>query len=116
MLTAAILFTLAAMGGAVLASFPLRGIPRPPTWLALGHGAVAVLGFAALIYHAMTSTPTLWTQYAAGTLVLAAVGGAMLFFGFHLRQKPLPVPLVLGHGLAALCGVVLSWISVYYGG
>jgi hypothetical protein len=116
MLAAAILFTLTAMGGAVLASFPLRGIPRPPTWLALGHGVVAILGFAALIYHAMTSTPTLWAQYAAGALVLAAIGGATLFLGFHLRQKPLPLALVLGHGMVALCGVVLLWVSIYYGG
>ena len=45
-----ILFTLTALGGAVLASFPLRGIPRPPTWLALGHGAIAIVSVVALVF------------------------------------------------------------------
>jgi hypothetical protein len=34
--------------------------------------------------------------------VLAALGGSVLFFGFHLQERPLPIPLVIGHGL--ICG------------
>jgi hypothetical protein len=107
-----ILFTLTALGGAVLASFPLRGIPRPPTWLALGHGAIAVCSFVVLIYNAATVGIPGLAQLALGVLVLAAAGGATMFLGFHLRNKPLPVPLVVGHGLIALIGVVMLWLSV----
>ena len=109
---AAILLTLAALGGLVVASFPLRGIPRPPTWLALGHGAVAAAGLLTLIYYAATTTPSTAALIALGILVLAALGGAGLFGLFHVREKPLPVPLVLGHGLIAAIGVVVLWLSV----
>jgi hypothetical protein len=47
-------------------------------------------------------------------LILAALGGATLFLGFHLRNKPLPMPFVIGHGLIAATGFALllwSWLS-----
>ena len=112
MLLPQILFTLTALGGAVLASFPLRGIPRPPTWLALGHGAVAVCSFAVLIYNAATVGIPALAQIALGVFVLAALGGAALFLGFHLQNKALPVPIVIGHGLTAVVGVLLLWLGL----
>ena len=110
--TAAILLTLAGLGGLVLASFPLRGIPRPPTWLALGHGAIAAAGLGTLIYFDLTTTVATMVLIATAILVAAALGGFILFAGFHLREKPLPIVLVLGHGLTALTGVVLLWLSI----
>ena len=109
---AQILFTLTALGGAVLASFPLRGIPRPPLWLALGHGAIAVVSFAVLIYNAATIGIPALAQMALGVLVLAALGGATLFLGFHLQNKPLPLAIVIVHGLVAIAGVVMLWLSL----
>src|ERR671920_13284 len=99
---AAILFALAALGGATLAGIRLSGRPRPPTWLALGHGAVAATGLALLIYAAATAgSPTLvWV--AVGGFVLAALGGGVLFVGFHLRGRALPIVLVIAHGLIAV--------------
>jgi hypothetical protein len=111
MMLAAILFSLTALGGAVLASFPLRGLGRPPTWLALGHGLVAVCSFVALFYTAASGLAGL-AQAALAVLLLAAIGGATLFLGFHLRAKPLPLVLVVGHGLLALTGVALLWYSI----
>jgi hypothetical protein len=115
MLTAAILFTLTALGGATAASFPIRKIPRPPTWLALGHGAAAIASFAVLGYALSTSAITQLEQLAAATLALAAVGGLTLFLGFHLRGKALPLLLVVGHGILAIAGVALLWFSVARG-
>ena len=109
---AAILFTLTALGGAALASFPFRNIPRPPLWLALGHGAAAVASFAALLYVAATDGLAGLALAALVVLILAALGGATLLLGFHLRGAPLPKLLVAGHGLVALVGVVLLWLSV----
>jgi len=108
---AACLFTLTALGGAALASFPLRGLGRPPTWLALGHGGLALCSFAALFYAAMSGLSGLATL-ALVALLLAASGGATLFLGFHLRSQPLPLVLVVGHGLLAITGVALLWFSV----
>lgn len=44
-------------------------------------------------------------QYALGGFILAALGGATIFT--HLPRKPLPIPLVLGHGLIALISLAL---------
>lgn len=111
MIWAAILFSLTGLGGAVLASFPLRGIPRPPTWLALGHGGLAIASFATLFSAGGSAWPQL-AVYALLVLLLAAAGGATLFLGFHLRAKALPKILVIGHGMLAICGVALLWFSI----
>jgi hypothetical protein len=110
---AAVILAMAALGGIVLAAIRLRGSPYPPTWLALGHGAVAATGVGFLIYAAATSTVPQLAQIALGVLVLAALGGAALFVGFHLRQRPLPIPLVLGHGLAAATGLILLLVAIF---
>jgi hypothetical protein len=111
---AAIVLGLAAVGGMALAGMRLSGMPRPPTWIALGHGAVAATGLALLGYAAAVSPGLpLLGQISLGVFVLAALGGATLFVGFHLREKPLPIPLVLGHGLTALVGYGLLIASMF---
>jgi hypothetical protein len=107
---------LAALGGLTLAAIRLRGTPRPPTWMALGHGIVAASGLILLGYAAATDGIPQLAQIALGVLVLAAVGGATIFLGFHRRQLALPIPLVLGHGLTAIAGFVLLLVAVFRGG
>lgn len=113
MTTAAVLFTLTALGGAVMAGIRLKGEPYPPLWLALGHGAGGVAGLAAMLGYAWSSTgvPDL-VQYAFYTFAATAVGGVGLFTLFHLRGKPLPVGMMLGHGAVALAGLALLWTVV----
>jgi hypothetical protein len=111
---AAIVLGLAALGGATLAVIRLRGAPWPPVWMALGHGTVAATGVGILIYAAVTTGIPVLAQAALGIFVLAALGGATLFVGFHLRSKPLPIPLVIGHGVIAATGYVLLLLS-YFG-
>jgi hypothetical protein len=113
MQTAAIVLTLAALGGMTLAAIRLSGAPWPPLWLAVGHGAVAALGVGLLIYAAVSPGIPSLAQVALGIFILAALGGAVLFFGFHMRAKALPIPFVLGHGLIAATGLVLLLLSVF---
>src|SRR5438034_6958674 len=94
---AAIFFALAALGGLTIAGMRLSGTPRPPIWLAMGHGAIAAAGLLTLIYTAATQPLPTIALAALGFFVLAAAGGATIFVLFHLRAKPLPIPLVLGH-------------------
>jgi hypothetical protein len=110
---AVIVLGIAAVGGIALAGIRLSGSPRPPTWLALVHGAVAATGLVLLINVAMTTTLPGMGQAALGVLVLAALGGAVLFLGFHLREKALPIPFVLLHGLIAATGYVLLLMTAY---
>jgi len=115
MQAAVIVLALAAVGGLTLAVIRLRGAPWPPTWMALGHGAVAATGVGLLIYAAVSpGIPTL-AQVALGIFILAALGGATLFLGFHMRGKALPIPLVLGHGLIAATGLVMLLLSYFQG-
>ena len=101
----------AALGGLVLAGIRLSGTPRPPIWMALGHGAIAATGLGLLIYAAVTGNLPVMAQVALGLFVLAAMGGVTLFIGFHLRERPLPIPLVIAHGLIAIAGVILLLIA-----
>jgi hypothetical protein len=116
MTAAAVVLGLAALGGMALAAIRLGGTPRPPTWMALGHGAVAATGLVLLIIAAMNPGIPRMAQVALGVFVLAALGGLAMFLGFHLKQKPLPVALVLGHGLIAVTAYVLLLIVVFDGG
>jgi ABC-type amino acid transport system permease subunit len=113
MQAAAIVLGLAALGGLTLAIIRLRGTPLPPTWMALGHGAIAATGLGLLIYAAIVRGIPSMAQIALGVIVLAALGGATIFLGFHIRQRPLPIPLVIGHGLIAATGYVLLLAAIF---
>jgi hypothetical protein len=106
-MTPEIVLSLAALGGATMVAIRLSGTPRPPTWLAIGHGIIAIVGLGILANAAMQTGLPQMEQFALAGFVLAAIGGATIFGAFHLRQRPLPIPLVLGHGLIALVSLAL---------
>jgi hypothetical protein len=116
MVPAAVFFLLAALGGLTIAAMRLQGTPRPPTWLALGHGAIAALGLGNLGnlgYAAATTTLPTLALVSLGLFVLAALGGATIFALFHLREKPLPIPLMLGQGGAAILAFALLLLAIF---
>jgi hypothetical protein len=109
------LFGLAAVGGIVMLVIRLRGAPRPPTWLALGHGVLAVAGLVALIsaWNAGAGSLSPIVGWSVAVLCLAAAGGATIFLGFHLPGRPLPIPLIIAHGLLAATGWGLLLFAVF---
>lgn len=113
MIYAAVVLSFAALGGITMAAIRLNGAPRPPTFVALGHGAIALTGVAILAYSAVTPGLPQAAQISLGLFVLAALGGTSIFAMFHVKNLPLPIPLVLGHGLLALTALGLLWASVY---
>lgn len=115
MIAAAVVLGLAALGGLTLAVIRLTGTPRPPTWMALGHGVVAATGLGLLISVVLSGGVAWLINVALGVLVLAALGGATIFLGFHVRNRALPIPLVIGHGLIALTGYVLLLVGLFRG-
>jgi hypothetical protein len=106
MTLAVLLFVLAAVGGVTMAVMHFRGQTPPPKPLAMLHGAAAVLGILVLFL-------VLWPAFVGGPAValvmfaLAAIGGVALVLGFHRRNKPLPSPLVLGHGALAVLALLI---------
>jgi ABC-type amino acid transport system permease subunit len=109
---AAIILGLAALGGATMAVMRLRGTPRPPDWMAMGHGAAAAVGVSFLIYAAFTTGIPAMAQLALGLFVLAALGGLFINLKFHRSQQALPIPLMLGHAATAVTAYVLLLLAV----
>src|SRR5688572_28663845 len=110
---AAVILCLTAAGGITLAIIRLRGEPQPPTSLAMIHGLAAATGVVLLVYAIVSLGASSQAKIALGVLVAAALGGSTLFLGFHRRNRPLPVPLVLGHGLIAAIGLALLLLAVF---
>jgi hypothetical protein len=110
---AAILLSLAALGGVTMVVIRLKGAPLPPTGLALAHGAIAACGVVALAYAAYEPGIPHLAQIALGVFIVAALGGLTLFLLFHRPGRPLPVSLMLGHGVLALAGLGLLLYTLY---
>lgn len=108
-----VLFGLAALGGVALAGMRLKNkeLPMP---LALTHGAVAATALVFLLVAVLRGETTGIGTAALVVFVVAALGGFYLF-SFHLRKKPIPVPAMLLHGLAAVAAYALLLLGVLGG-
>lgn len=111
--TATVLFAVAAVGGLVMAAMRFNGSPRPPSWLAMGHGFLAAAGLTLLVYAALTVGISVMAQIGLGLFCVAAVGGAAMNLLFHAKQLPLPIPLMIAHALLAIMGFVLLLLSAF---
>ncbi len=105
-----VLFGIAALGGLLLATLRLknRALPMP---LALIHGAVAAAGLVALLLLVLANGGAHNAGVALVLFVVAALGGFFLF-SFHLRNKPLPIPVMAVHALVAVAGFALLLLGV----
>ena len=108
----AALFGAAALGGLLMAGIRFSGVPRPPAWLAMGHGLVAAAGLTLLIYAATIVGIPSMAQLALGLLVIAAMGGVTMNLLFHWKLRPLPIPLMILHALLAVAGFSLLLVCI----
>lgn len=101
-------FALAALGGVVLLTYVLRGIPTPKG-LALGHGALAATGLVllAIAFATGRTVPPL----SLGLFVAAALGGFFLLYR-DLKHGHVPKPVALMHGALAVAAFVLLVAAV----
>ena len=99
---AAVLFAIAALGGLTLATLHFMGKPRPLP-LALLHLLLAATALVPLLRAVLADSSNMVANVAAGILVVVALGGLFLL-SFRLRSLPLPTPVVLIHGSAAVVG------------
>ncbi len=110
MLTIAlIVFGLAAAGGLALAYMRIvkKDVSMP---LAIVHGIAAATGLVLLILGVMQAGTT--GSKASLVIFLAAALGGFTLFSFHLRSRPLPVPLVYIHGGAAVVAFLVLLLAV----
>ncbi len=111
--TATALFAAAALGGAIMAVIRFSGHPRPPSWLAMGHGFAAAAGLTLLAYAHCTVGVPVYATYALVLFIIAALGGAAMNLLFHAKELPLPIPLMIIHALLAVSAFVLLLLSVF---
>ncbi|SRR5579884_3009238 len=103
------LFATAIVIGAAMAFLRLRGKPRPSTGLVLLHGIFAASGLIAIIVVAIDNTNR--TSHVTGPMILfciAAILGFLMLFGYHMRQKALPIGLMIAHAILAV--VAFVWL------
>jgi hypothetical protein len=107
---AVVIFAIAALVGATLADMRIvkKDVSMP---LAVVHGIFAATGLVLLILGFIRMDGSGITA-ALVIFLIAALGGFVLF-SFHLRSRPLPVPLVLIHGSAAVVAFVVLLVSVF---
>jgi hypothetical protein len=110
MLTYAVIaFAIAAVGGATLAYLRIvkKDVSMP---LALVHGLFAATGLV-LLAIGVSQIGGRGLTTALAIFVVAALGG-FTTFSFHLRSRPLPIPLVLIHGAAAVTAFVVLLVVI----
>lgn len=107
---AIVLFALAAVGGLTLAYTRIvkKDVNLP---VAIAHGILAATGLVVLII-AVTKMGGTGLTASLVVFLIAAVGGFTLL-SYHLRMRPMPVPLVLVHGAVAVTAFVILLIAVF---
>ena len=113
MTIALVLFALAALGGLYMAVVRFRGAERPPTAIALVHGAAAAAGLIALILAVMNVPNPGPARTALVVFIVAALGGFYLF-AQHMQKKALPIPVVVIHALVAVTGFVILLVAAMH--
>ncbi len=101
-----LIFALAVVVGLTMAIAAFQG-KFPPVSSAVLHGVLAasalVLLLIAVFVHGATS-PAVWAFWI---LLVAALGGFGLAFGFHARKRNLPKAMVATHAVLAVIGFLL---------
>lgn len=110
---AAGLFTLAALGGLVMAAIRFGRKHNPPAWLAMLHGLLAAAGITLLAYAALTGEVPSLAVIAVLLFLLAAGGGAVLSLAYKWKQLLLPPWLVIAHALLAVLAYALLLFAVF---
>ncbi len=105
---AIVLFALAALGGVTLAYMRIvkKDVNLP---VAIVHGILAATALVLLII-AVTQAGGSGLTAALIVFLIAAIGGFTLL-SFHLRMRPMPVPLVLIHGGVAVTAFIILLIA-----
>jgi hypothetical protein len=73
----------------------------------MAHGLLAGAGLTLQIYAALTSSIPQLAMFALLLFLVAAAGGMVMNLGYQWKQRPLPVPLLVGHALLAIVAFVL---------
>lgn len=111
--TAVVLLAVTAAGGLLLAALRFSGREHLPPALAMLHGLLAGSGLTLVLYAGFTAGMSTLAWGGLALLVIAALGGLLLNLGYHWKNRPLPVPIVLVHAAVAVAGFVALAIAAW---
>jgi len=106
LITAAVLFAVAALGGLTMAYIYFKKDRNPPGVLATLHGVLAATALVILMRVVIQTSSVGFLAWALGVFVVAALGGFFLF-SYHIRGQRLPSPVVVIHAAVAVTAFVL---------
>ena len=106
LITAAVLFAIAALGGLAMAYIHFKQDRNPPGALAALHGILAATALVILLWAVVQTGAGGWVAWALGLFVVAALGGFFLV-SYHIRKQRLPSPVVVIHALVAVTAFLL---------
>lgn len=111
----AICLLLAAPGGMTMAWMRVAGRPHPPAWLPAVHGLAAIAGLVLVAWSAIfvAEGQNVMENVALGLVVLAAAGGITLLLGYHARGLPLPVPIIIVHGMLGIVALAVTLVAAF---
>lgn len=111
--TGVVLLALTAAGGLLAAGFRFSGRPHPPSLVAMLHGLLAAGGLTLILYVAVVQGLPGGGWLGLAALLAAVLGGLVLNLGYHWKNQPLPIWLVLVHAAVAAAGLVILAIAVW---
>jgi hypothetical protein len=111
--TAVVLLALTALGGLLMAGIRFAGKPHPPTLVTMLHGLLAAAGLTLVLFPAFTGQLPSGGWIGLGLLLVAVLGGLVLNLGYHWKNQPLPIWLVLVHAGVAAAGLVVVALAVW---
>jgi hypothetical protein len=113
MKTASCLLAITALGGLTMAGIRFAGKPQPPAWLAMLHGFLAGAAATLLLYAYFTVGLPSLAAWALLLFLIAAAGGAFMNLGYHWKQLPLPLGLIIGHAAIAVVGFIFLVVAAW---
>lgn len=103
LVSAIVLFSLAALLGIFLLTFVLRGKETPKA-VTFTHGPLAAAGLLLLIIYTFQNSPA---PIASLLLFVIAASGGFVLISLDLTRTSVPKWLALLHGLIAVAGLIL---------
>jgi hypothetical protein len=106
LITATILFAIAALGGLTMAFIHFKRNVNPPDSIVVLHGVMAAAGLIVLAIAVIRMDLSGLAAWALGIFIFAALGGFFLL-GHHVRKLRLPSAVVVIHAVVAVIAFVL---------
>lgn len=113
--SAVALFSIAAVGGLVMAGIRFSRHVNPPAWVAMLHGLLAASGLTLVGFAAFTAGVPSIAKAGFVLLLMAAAGGALLNLGYQWKQRLMPGAIVAVHATAAVVGFGCLVIAAFPG-